>query len=420
MVGMLAQNVIKMNDNTMYEEIEAYLNELEIHSKGTRRSYETDIRQFVNVICKRDIEHVTLGELQKVKKKDIINYRKYLIDNFELANSTINNKITAPKSLFVYLSGEYDVNPAIFNIKNLKVHHSSYGNLSQTEAERFAEVAFLSEREKPLTKKLLILTAIRTSFRLNELLNIKWDDFEYSKGVYKVTTYCAKGGKINTTAISESLYNEIYKLKEENKLTKWSGNPEIVFQISEDAINNMMKRLREFLNIDPKRNVVFHSFRAVAIDYVLESTNGDITKAAIHANHSNPMTTYKHYVNKTKDYTQTPGVTMDQEMDMSFLDNVTIDALKEFILLGNNKLKMDFKTFIEIEGNSLEGNPFKIAQMTKSGELISTWYSVKEASDKLGINSSNISAACNGRQRTAGGFKWLYKEDFERLLSKQS
>jgi integrase len=345
---MLAnEKVIKLNENTMYEEIEAYLNELEMHSKGTRRSYETDIRQFVNVICKRDIEHVTLEELQKIKKKDIINYRKYLMDNYELANSTINNKITAPKSLFVYLSGEYEINPTIFNIKNLKVHHNSYGNLSQTEAERFAEVAFQTEREKNLLKKCLILTAIRTSFRLNELLNIQWKDFEYTNGVYKVTTYCGKGGKIHTTAISEGLYNEIYKLKEENILTKWNGNPEIVFQISEDAVNSMMKRIRTILQVDPKRNVVFHSFRSVAIDYILDTTSGDITKAAIHANHSNPMTTFKHYADKTKDYTQTPGVRMEQEFDISFLEGVTLEQFKEFITQGNHKLKLDLKNFIE-------------------------------------------------------------------------
>jgi integrase len=348
MVEMLAQNkVVKLNEDTMFEEIDAYLNELEIHSKGTRKAYETDIRQFFKIVKDKDIEHLTIDDLKGIKKKDIINYRKYLMDNFELANSTINNKITSPKSLFVYLSAEYDVNPAVFNIKNLKVHHESYGSLSQTEAERFAEVAFQTEKKKPFLKKCLIMFAIRTSFRLNEILNVRWKDFEYSNGVYKVTTYCGKGGKINTTSITESFYNELVKLKEENMLDKWNTDYELVFPISENAINSMMTRVKTYLEIDPSRRIVFHSFRGIAIDFILDTTNGDITKAAIHANHSNPMTTFKHYTNKTKDWSQTPGVMMDQELDMSFLDSVTLDEFKEFLAQGNHKLKMDLKNFVE-------------------------------------------------------------------------
>lgn len=344
---LVNEKIIQIRDNTLFDDIEAYLNELEVHSKGTRAAYETDIKQFFKTIVNKEIEYLTIEELQSIKKKDVINYRKHLMDNFDLANSTINNKITAPRNLYLFLSSDYDVNANIFNIKSLKIHHNSYGSLSQTEAERFAETAFQTEREKPFLKKMMILFAIRTSFRLNEILNVKWSDFEYSNGVYKVTTMVGKGKKKNTTAISEKFYNEILKLKEINKETKWNKDENLVFQISVDSVNSMMDRLRLHLGIEKSRNIVFHSFRGVAVDWILENTNGNITEAAIHANHSNPATTFKHYVNKTKDYSQSAGVRMEEEIDLNFLEKMTIEDFKDYVKNGDYRLQLDLKKFME-------------------------------------------------------------------------
>lgn len=343
---MLAENVVRMNNNQLFDDIEAFLNELEVHSKGTRISYESDIRKFFRTLKNKEIEHLTIDDLT-FKKKDIINYRKYLMDELELSNNTINNKITSVKSMYDFLSSEYEVNANVFNIKTLKVQSNPYGSLSQTEAERMAEVAYETEREDGYLKKMLILFAVRSSFRKNEILNVKWSDFEEEKGVYKVKTVVGKGQKQNTTAISAKLYNQIFELKEMNKGRKWSGDPEIVFQISPAAIDKMMARLREKMGIPKERNVVFHSFRGIAIDFSLEMSNGNITEAAIHANHSSTATTFKHYVNKTKDYTQTPGVRMDQQFDLSFLEEVSIEDLKDFIKQSSLKVQMDLKDFLK-------------------------------------------------------------------------
>src|SRR5690606_34903890 len=137
-----------------------------------------------------------------------------------------------------------------------------------------------------------------------------------------------KGQKKNTTSISTKLYEQICELKELNKNSNWKDS-EIVFQISENAVNDMMKRLREILNIDPSRRIKFHSLRGVAIDFALTDT-GDVRKAAVHANHSGIDTMYKHYLNKTKDYTQTPGIKMEEEVDLSFLDEMTNEDFKKF------------------------------------------------------------------------------------------
>ncbi|PLR99551.1 tyrosine-type recombinase/integrase [Bacillus sp. T33-2] len=354
---MLAENVIKLKETNLYDDIMAYFDELDNQvlnddrykknnkqeKSPTRISYEKNIREFFRIVLNKEIEHLIIHDLD-LKKRDIISYRKQLLDNGN-ANGTVNQKLSSVKSLFNFLSAEYELNTAIFNLKRLKDNPNSYGHLSQTEAERFAEVAFETEREKPYAKKMLILFAIRSSFRIDVILNIKWRDFEYVDGVYKVTGI-GKGNKINTNSISAKLYEQILVLKELNKQTKWNGDPELVFQITEDPINKMMKRLRERLGIPKERNIVFHSFRKVAIDWELEMT-GNVKSAALQGNHSNIDTMWKHYVNKQRDFSQTPGVRMEQEIDLSFLDSLTVDDFKDFIRQGNYKLHVEIHNYFK-------------------------------------------------------------------------
>jgi group I intron endonuclease len=55
----------------------------------------------------------------------------------------------------------------------------------------------------------------------------------------------------------------------------------------------------------------------------------------------------------------------------------------------------------------------QIVQLTKNLEFIKEWAYIQQASDALGILATNISACCrNGTHRTAGGFCWMYLEDY--------
>jgi hypothetical protein len=53
-----------------------------------------------------------------------------------------------------------------------------------------------------------------------------------------------------------------------------------------------------------------------------------------------------------------------------------------------------------------------IVQLNKYGEFIGEWESAAEVYRRLGIN--NIPTVLKGRQKTAGGFKWMYKEDYDK------
>jgi len=62
----------------------------------------------------------------------------------------------------------------------------------------------------------------------------------------------------------------------------------------------------------------------------------------------------------------------------------------------------------------IKNKPRFIMQLSLDNEFIKEWNSVTEA--KVNTNIINISECCSGKRRSAGGFKWMYKEDYEEML----
>lgn len=50
-----------------------------------------------------------------------------------------------------------------------------------------------------------------------------------------------------------------------------------------------------------------------------------------------------------------------------------------------------------------------ILQMDLNGNIIKRWYGLNAACKALGFSSGNVSAACNGKYKTAYGYKWRYE-----------
>jgi hypothetical protein len=55
----------------------------------------------------------------------------------------------------------------------------------------------------------------------------------------------------------------------------------------------------------------------------------------------------------------------------------------------------------------------EIVQLTLEGQFIKYWESMTQVQRILGIETGNISAVCKRKKNNAGGFKWMYKEDYE-------
>ena len=57
----------------------------------------------------------------------------------------------------------------------------------------------------------------------------------------------------------------------------------------------------------------------------------------------------------------------------------------------------------------------KVYQFTLDGEKIGEYYSISEANRVTGVKNSGISKCCSGERKTAGGFKWSFKDNISTI-----
>jgi len=74
----------------------------------------------------------------------------------------------------------------------------------------------------------------------------------------------------------------------------------------------------------------------------------------------------------------------------------------------------------EWKQNISNGHPTKkpIIQLSLEGAKINEYISINEAARQTGVKVGDISACCNGKQKTAYGFKWIFKDENLRPLLK--
>ena len=61
----------------------------------------------------------------------------------------------------------------------------------------------------------------------------------------------------------------------------------------------------------------------------------------------------------------------------------------------------------------------QVVQLSLDNEYINTYSSIKEASKELDLDDSSISNVCKGKkQKTCGGFRWMYKDDYNNICVK--
>ena len=58
-----------------------------------------------------------------------------------------------------------------------------------------------------------------------------------------------------------------------------------------------------------------------------------------------------------------------------------------------------------------EGKNKAILQFSEGGELITEWQSIKDACRETGLSHVAIWYALTGRRKTAGGYRWNYKQN---------
>lgn len=95
--------------------------------------------------------------------------------------------------------------------------------------------------------------------------------------------------------------------------------------------------------------------------------------------------------------------------------NLASGTVKEYLKKGKSLGWCDYNRKESKKYGILHGikNTKEIIQLSLDGEFIKEWDSATKAGEILGILQGNISAACNGKYKSAGGYKWMHKDRYE-------
>ena len=309
------ENIISLNIK-LQEKIRNVFSEIE--NNNTKINYTTDFNQFLYMVFNKDIYTIVEKEIESIDRETIINYRQSLID-FGLKNSTINRKIIAIKCILEHLSirgVSINILQIFTKLKQLEESGTdSYSVLEYNDALKILELA-KEESQNALQKYHLINLAIKTSFRLEELLSLTVNDF---KGDIKdnniiLATVTGKGNKKNTKPIKREYYQELINdLIQESLLCT---NEQKIFNIHKTTANRMIKRLAEKAGLSG--NYVFHSLKSTGILHVYDITKS-VTLTKQQGNHSSFSTTERYYMNRDIDWNDYAGMSIDNNdyLDLS-------------------------------------------------------------------------------------------------------
>lgn len=346
---MLSEKVVRIDTEQVkvHEKIQMFLRKKGLKSNETMISYERDIKDFFNIIKDKQINQLTIEDLQ-LTQEDFDRFILECVDSEKYANATINRKVQAMKSLLKYLhSLKRNVNGKQVSliedvafldtkqIERLPEMTEEYGVLTVDEVMQMANLALTTEREKKEIKYYLILLALDTKFRKAALLNLKWTNFDVREDCVVVKIF-DKGKKEYKTKISSDFYKELLKIK---------GDGDYVFDIEVKAVDRMTQRLIKKLNLCKERNLVFHSIRKAGIMFHYKVTS-DALSTMKAANHSNFQTTTRYLENE--DYGAI-GAVSSQNLDMNIIHNLSEEQYKELI----KSLNKDMALILAIKANEL-------------------------------------------------------------------
>lgn len=122
------------------------------------------------------------------------------------------------------------------------------------------------------------------------------------------------------------------------------------------------------------------------------------------------------YKNKVKDVNLVKVEILEIDVNKDYILDIESNYIKKYGLIEEGGCLLN--SCIRNCGGSKVGNSRSIAviQLNKKGEFIKEWVSANNASNVLGIDSSCIIKVCKHlpKYNSAGGFKWMYKSEYEK------
>ena len=252
--------VFKRNEELVIEPlIQRFLNYIDV-SDNTIKSYNVGLLQFNDYLKCNGIKTPT--------REDVINFREEL--RLTHKPNTVNAYLIAIRNFYSWLEYEGITKDITKKIKGIKLerHHLRRG-LSQEEIKQVLNVC------KNIREELIVKLTLTCALRINELRNIRLEDFYNDKGVImlRVLGKARDGLKQDSVKIDDRIFELIKQYCNEYAVkdylfysTSNENYGQVMSTISiRKIVNNLFKRANLDMNM-----LVFHSLRHTSCEMLLE------------------------------------------------------------------------------------------------------------------------------------------------------
>jgi integrase len=335
----LVNNVTVLKVETVFDKISTFLNRKNIGNgnklKGTAAEYERDIKRFFQIMLNKNINQLTIEDLDKIKLSDVEKYQTFMIDS-GYSSATVNRSIASMKSLYGYFQDNQlkyknsdnewiSISASAFKVSSIVLHDDNkYGMFSHEEILEMIRLA--KKYPNGERKSLFIELASVTAIRLDALVGLTLKHFRKEGTVYVVKVI--DKSKEHEKAITEDLYNRLEKNSVDGKLFNFTK------KTMERAINDLV----EEMELDPDRNLSFHSIKKYSMGEVYRITNGDPLAVAKHGNHASFDMAMKHYLLFANQYESMPCLLIGKELDLKPMEDMTKEELLQLIQKGSRAM----------------------------------------------------------------------------------
>lgn len=328
----IANNVVALGTKSVPDLIRLFLEQFNDgpnrRNSKTSYSYEGDIVRFFKTIINKDISQLSIKDIASVKKSDVIEYRSILFAK-GYATASIKRYIDSIRSLYKFFEEDqleyidennksHHITASIFKLPAIKITDSEpYGSYTDKEVKTMIELA--KDLPNGIEKSLAIELASKTAFRISAIVSLKFSDFRKEDGVWVVKTI--DKGKVHEKAIHEEFFNRIFATKIDDKL----------FHFSSKTLERTIGQLNDQMNLDPKRNLSFHSLKKYSMKEVFLLTDKDFAATAQQGNHSSFETSYNYYLEFQNDYSNMASLLVGMEIDLSVFEKLSKEDLLQLI-----------------------------------------------------------------------------------------
>lgn len=339
---LVGNNVTLLNTDSVHQDIMAFLKNKNIGNgdklQGTAAEYERDIRRFFQVMLNKTTNQLTIEDLDIVKS-DVLRFQTFLVDN-GYKSATVNRNINTMRSLYSFFQdnpkkyrykdehNEFtQITTSPFNVDDVVLNDAkTYGMFTHEEMKQMIELA--KELPNGIRKSMAIEFASKTAFRIESVCSITKKDFTKEGNVWVAHTIDKK--KPHDKPIEEEFYNRLMQDVEDK-----------VFDFSTKTLERVIKELTEKMELDPDRNLTFHSIKKYSMGEVYYITKGDPLAVAKHGNHSSFETSMKYYLLFANQHENNPALLIGKELDLTPLEQMSKEELLELISKSSRSVQYE-------------------------------------------------------------------------------